>query len=259
MLTGMMYQTVNESGEVIMPTKVVLITSAIYAGLLAMSEFCLFYWHASSGTPLTIDQITITALITSAVSLPAIGYFVYRSEDALANLKRLERITRMDTLTGVLNRRSFEEQANGHISSFGLDQSAGTFLFIDVDHFKALNEEFGHVMGDKILAAIGASLMAGTYRTDVIGRLGADEFGVLLPTTAIEDGVRVAERLHRVIAQNCHSLDLGEQDVTVSIGLAPHRAGTSLAEVMRAADRQLLAAKKAGRDQICANTLRPVA
>lgn len=259
MTYAMIEKSSKTSGEVIMPTKVVLVTSAIYAGLLAMSEFCLFFWHFSSGTALAAGQITITALITSAVALPGIGYFVYRSEDALANLRRLQRISRMDMLTSVLNRRSFEEQANGLISTSGLDQSVGTFLVIDVDHFRSINEEFGHGVGDKILAAIGASLMAATYRTDIVGRFSADEFGVLLPTTTLEDGVRVAERLHRVIAQNCHEIDLGEKDLTVSMGLAQHNAGNSLAEVMRAASRQLAAAKKAGRDQICANALRPVA
>jgi len=249
----------NSSGEVIMPAKVVFITSGIYAGILIMTEACLYYWHYNAGTMLTDIQITVTAMITSAVALPAIGFFVYRSEDALANLRRLERISRIDTLTGLLNRRSFDEQANAHISTSGLDRSAGTFLFLDIDHFKSINDELGHGTGDKVLSAIGASLIAGTYPTDLCGRLGGDEFGVMLPNTTIEDGLKVAEYLHRTIAQNFHMLDLGDRDVTVSIGVAVHRAGTSLAECARAADRQLYEAKNAGRDQISFTGIRTAA
>ncbi|MEM8811122.1 MAG: GGDEF domain-containing protein [Pseudomonadota bacterium] len=255
----MRFEIVENSKEVIMPARIVLITSGIFSALLILSELCLFYWHFKSGMPLTSAQITITAMITSAVALPAIGFFVYRSEDALANLRRLERISCLDTLTGILNRRYFDERVNGLISKARANESAGTFLFLDIDHFKTINDELGHSVGDKVLSTVGTSLIAATLPNDVLGRIGGDEFGVFLPETNAENAVTVAERLQRTIAQNCHTLELGDKDLSVSIGVAEHRPGSSLAECIRSADHQLYAAKKGGRDRICAPTLKTVA
>ncbi len=255
----MMDKTADKPNDVVMPTRVVLITSAIYAGLLMLSEFCLVLWHLKFGTPLTVEQITVMALITSAVALPAVGFFVYKSEDALANLRRLEQISQVDTLTGLLNRRSFDERLESQIIVAGSQECAGTLLFIDVDHFKGLNEDLGYALGDRVLTTIAATLTATAQPDDVIGRLGGDRFGVFLPRTDIEGGLKVAERLQRAIAQNCHALDLGDKELSVSIGVADHRPGAAPRDCVRLADMQLQAAKTSGRDRICAYRLRTVA
>jgi diguanylate cyclase (GGDEF)-like protein len=152
----------------------------------------------------------------------------------------------VDTLTGVLNRRLFLETSANVLSKCRSDGAYAAALMIDVDHFKQINDQFGHPIGDTALKAvasvIGRSLRAG----DICGRIGGEEFACLLPNCSGLQALIVAERLRRAVAE------IPDFTITVSIGAAstddPNLV--TLEEIISAADRALYQAKRAGRNRV---------
>src|SRR6185436_14038196 len=115
------------------------------------------------------------------------------------------------------------------------------------DHFKRLNDSYGHAAGDAALRSIGDIVASGMRRSDVFGRLGGEEFGLLLPDTGIAGAATVADKLRRRLS----APTAGRRALTVSFGVAEVNAGASTARAMFAdADRALYAAKRAGRDRV---------
>ena len=125
--------------------------------------------------------------------------------------------------------------------------SALSLVVFDVDHFKRLNDSFGHAAGDAALRGIGDIVASDMRRSDVFGRLGGEEFGLLLPDTDIAGAAKVADKLRRRLSAPAP----GHRALTVSFGVAEIHAGASTAQAMFAdADRALYAAKRAGRDRV---------
>lgn len=156
-----------------------------------------------------------------------------------------------DALTGIDNRRSFQEQAElEFFKSKDADQEL-SFLMLDIDHFKAVNDTYGHDAGDEVLRALTACCKDILRATDIFGRLGGEEFGILLPRNGLAKAAQVAERL-RVAAME-RPVPAGEKAVafTVSIGVAQlSHEDASLEELMKRADLALYAAKQAGRNRV---------
>lgn len=151
-----------------------------------------------------------------------------------------------DSLTGVLNRRAIFERADAlwqQGTGFGL-------LLLDADHFKAINDSHGHSAGDQVLRHL-ARLLNRTLRDgDLIGRVGGEEFLVLLPDTGMHEGQAVAQRLRQRLAERPCQLDCLTLPVTLSMGLALSREADTLRDVVELADRRLYLAKSSGRDQL---------
>ena len=124
---------------------------------------------------------------------------------------------------------------------------------IDIDHFKAINDRFGHAVGDEVLRSVGSSLAGSVRAIDRAGRLGGEEFLVVLPETSAEDATAIAERMRRGVANRPVATSAGPLDVTVSIGVAA-ASNCEAGELMNLADRALYVAKNGGRDRIaCAD------
>ncbi len=157
----------------------------------------------------------------------------------------------MDPLTGMLNRRGFAEACARVIER---EASAGrpvTVLIFDIDHFKSINDRFGHPAGDELLRLF-ATLVIGNLRiSDLSGRIGGEEFAALLPC-ALEEGVIVAERVRLAFADAGITVEEGPVDTTVSVGVAGGPAGTELEVLLAAADTALYQAKRGGRNRIAA-------
>ncbi|TGD96908.1 sensor domain-containing diguanylate cyclase [Methylobacterium nonmethylotrophicum] len=174
----------------------------------------------------------------------------------------LARLSMTDGLTGLPNRRRFDrelEQAWEGAARLGGRPLA--LLIVDADHFKRFNDRYGHAVGDEILRGLAGSLSAAIHRPhDLVCRIGGEEFGVILPDTDEEGAVRVAERLHaEVAALSVGSAGILAGALTVSIGLAQATPSGSLADLYRAADGALYAAKAAGRNRTCRAEARPAA
>jgi diguanylate cyclase (GGDEF)-like protein/PAS domain S-box-containing protein len=154
-----------------------------------------------------------------------------------------------DELTGIANRRAFMRQLDREIrgaAEFGWPLAVAIF---DVDHFKEVNDRHGHAIGDKVLQLLVARAGAAIRGGDLIGRLGGEEFGILMPGATAEDAGLVAERLRRAIEMS-RTGDQGLPRITVSIGIALRANRRDASVLLAAADSALYAAKGAGRNQV---------
>jgi diguanylate cyclase (GGDEF)-like protein len=177
---------------------------------------------------------------------------VVQASPVLANLRNLalaETRAATDSLTGLPNRRSVDANVMRMVAHAGRSMEPIAVLLLDLDHFKQVNDRYGHAGGDEVLAAVGAALRASIRDSDFAGRYGGEEFIVVLPNTSVEGAVRVAEVLRGAIGEiKVASVD---QRIGVSVGVAAlpeHAADT--AGLVRSADRALYSAKSNGRDRV---------
>lgn len=160
-----------------------------------------------------------------------------------------ESLSRSDPLTGLANRRQLDQDLELEVERAGRYRRPMTFFMIDIDHFKTVNDSFGHALGDKVLKGVADLLRSQMRASDTVYRYGGEEFAVLARDTDLADGNSVAERLRRVVEKHYGPTTGGEVSVTVSVGLALLSLDAeSAAEVIDAADRALYTAKDAGRN-----------
>ncbi len=155
----------------------------------------------------------------------------------------------MDPLTGMFNRRGFAEACSRVIDREANAGRPVTVLIFDIDHFKSINDRFGHPAGDEILKLFAAVVVNGLRITDLSGRIGGEEFAALLPCS-LEEGVIVAERVREAFESSGIVDETGPVDTTVSIGVAGGPAGTELEVLLAAADTALYQAKRGGRNRV---------
>lgn len=162
----------------------------------------------------------------------------------------LRRIATTDELTGLLNRREFLEQATREFNRSLRYGNAISLLLVDIDHFKTINDRYGHAAGDEALRRLARAGEGCIRSTDIFGRLGGDEFAVLLLETDAANAVELAERLRTTLDAVGVDTDRGHTAFTVSIGVASRTDDRSIDELMSRADRSLYRAKNAGRDRV---------
>lgn len=167
--------------------------------------------------------------------------------------RELERLSQYDELTGLFNRRHFMSLARYALSRSARYGGDLSLLMLDIDHFKQVNDDHGHRAGDLVLAALSQEIRQALRETDIPGRLGGEEFAVLLPETGAAQAQEVAERLRKAIAAKPIGMG-GEMQLacTISIGIATKREGLAndLESLLQRADSALYAAKNAGRNQV---------
>tara|TARA_R110002126_G_scaffold144276_1_gene290295 strand:+ start:20 stop:505 length:486 start_codon:yes stop_codon:yes gene_type:complete len=147
-------------------------------------------------------------------------------------------------LTGLMNRRAFVLQANALIKQANRLQNAYSFLMLDIDHFKDINDQYGHDIGDEVLRKIAQLLKNNCRESDILARIGGEEFAIFTMNSSNTVPAHFAEKLLAVIrTEKIHGID-----VTVSIGVATSLTG-SFEELYKAADLLLYDAKHRGRDQ----------
>lgn len=154
-----------------------------------------------------------------------------------------------DPLTGLHNRRFLNEQMQLEISRCQREERSFGILLADIDHFKAINDNFGHDVGDRVLTTIAAQLHSGIRASDILCRFGGEEFVVLLPDADLKQAQVIAEKLRLRIAQLPDDLKLN-RPTTLSIGVAAYPAhGSSIEDLIKAADTALYEAKRTGRNR----------
>lgn len=166
--------------------------------------------------------------------------------------RELHRLAIMDCLTELPNRRHFLERLEAEIERSTRYDRPLSVAMIDLDHFKAINDTHGHAAGDEALRRFAATCRDALRASDVIGRLGGEEFAVVLPETALADAALVTERLREVVG----ALRIGDADdafsFTVSVGIAELRPGDDASRLLCHADKALYAAKRQGRNRVVA-------
>src|ERR1700752_4966734 len=164
----------------------------------------------------------------------------------------------MDPLTGMFNRRGFAEACARVIEREAHAGRPVTVLIFDIDHFKSINDRFGHPAGDEILKLFAAVVINNLRISDLSGRIGGEEFAALLPCP-LEEGVIVAERVREAFEASDIVVEEGKVDTTVSIGVAGGPAGTDVQVLLAAADTALYQAKRGGRNRVEAAEEMPLA
>jgi diguanylate cyclase (GGDEF)-like protein len=154
-----------------------------------------------------------------------------------------------DPLTGMFNRRGFAEACTRVIEREAVAGRPVTVLIFDIDHFKGINDRFGHPAGDELLKLFSTVVINGLRITDLSGRIGGEEFAALLPCS-LEEGVLAAERVREAFAASGIVCEEGPVETTVSIGVAGGPAGTELEVLLAAADTALYQAKRGGRNRV---------
>ncbi|MDD0837821.1 GGDEF domain-containing protein [Curvibacter sp. HBC61] len=175
------------------------------------------------------------------------------NNDLQIKQRELERLTRVDGLTGLLNRLTFVELTRGELARARRQGTATTLLVLDLDHFKRINDSWGHPAGDAVLRHVAALCMGTVRSTDLVGRLGGEEFIVLLPATTPEAGRKLAEKLRQRLEQSPVRVQDQLIQVTASIGLSgagPQDKTADFDSLYQAADQALYLAKHQGRNRV---------
>jgi diguanylate cyclase (GGDEF)-like protein len=171
--------------------------------------------------------------------------------DLVRHADELEALARIDALTGIANRRHFLEFAEIEWNRFERYQRPVSLVMIDIDNFKTINDAYGHDVGDQVLIAVARVCADIRRHADMVGRIGGEEFAVLLPETTLPQARMAAERLIRAIARQDIEIEGRVIHVTASAGVAEASdAGADFATLMRRADQALYVAKAAGRNRV---------
>lgn len=219
--------------------------------------------------PLKLEDRVIGAIVVAsetpggipreeARNVALLGALADTSLEMVWEMEEVSRRARTDALTGLANRRAFDEQLEqlvAHADRFGHSVS---LILVDVDHFKLVNDTWGHETGDVVLKSIAKTLSDGVRAVDVCARFGGEEIAILLPQTALAGAVELADRLRRAIGARPIMALGNEVPVTVSCGVACYPDGVLTKEALFAAsDRALYDAKNAGRNCVKSASAKP--
>ncbi len=188
------------------------------------------------------DELPLVESLTSQIGITL--------DNALTH-EKVERLSVTDGLTGLYNRRYFSERCEEEFSRASRHKMPLSVLIMDVDHFKRVNDAYGHQVGDVVLIAVARALCQSVRETDLIGRYGGEEFVVLLPHTDTNQAEAVAEKIRQTISDTVIA-EMGDQSVTISIGVAglDGMAANSIEDLVRHADAALYRAKEEGRNRV---------
>lgn len=188
------------------------------------------------------DYITKPAVIAEVVARVRAGLRIVELQ------KQLLELSRTDSLTSLHNRRAFDERFDDAFDQARRYHRPLSLAVIDIDHFKGINDRYGHDRGDAVLREVAHRVASCTRQSDFAARLGGEEFAILLPETALFEALQFGEKLRASIAAE----PIEEERVTVSIGIAsfPHSHVATPAVLFRAADQALYRAKENGRNRV---------
>ncbi len=191
--------------------------------------------------------------------LRALSVFASQVAIAVENARlysEVEQLAMTDELTGLYNRRCLFQMANEQIALARQNERPFSLIIIDLDEFKAINDTYGHIIGDEVVCGVAERCRLNARRGDSLGRYGGDEFIMLLPGSPLEAAVNVAERIRSLILMRPIETSIGHIAVTASLGVASLvDTDTDLVSLLIRADKSLYAAKQAGRNQVMVSNL----
>ncbi|SAK73135.1 GGDEF domain-containing protein [Caballeronia catudaia] len=212
----------------------------ITGGVDFMQQDCTFM-------PLTLEREVRAVCVT--ISDATHASMMQRARDEA--VAKLQEFADRDGLTGIANRRYFELRLADEFSRWQRYGGELSMLLFDLDHFKRINDDLGHLVGDTVLRVMAERVAKSVRVQDVFGRFGGEEFALLLPCTNFDDAMIVAEKVRRAIGETPIDVQGGRVPVTASVGAARARTGvtSSYEALINEADAALYTAKRAGRNR----------
>jgi len=211
-------------------------------------------YASATGAAQWLPWATVAGFIVASLLAVVLFLRVAQGRVRLAGLNaRLERIARVDALTDLYNRRGLDEHLAQATSAARRHEQPLSLMLLDIDHFKRINDAYGHQAGDAVLAQVATTIQLALRTEDVLGRWGGEEFLAVLRDTDLDAAVGLAERLRTTVADVAIALPDGSHtNVTISIGVS---AGTreTTDERIALSDRALYAAKEGGRNRVAAS------
>jgi diguanylate cyclase (GGDEF)-like protein len=195
-------------------------------------------------TPMNIAFLGLGIVTLPCLSIGAIML----AYDRMA--ERMERLATIDELTGALVRREFMAQAESRVTHANRGGSRFAVAIMDIDNFKALNDCYGHAAGDRTLSYFSAIVARAIRQQDIFGRLGGEEFAILLPDTSRADAIAMVNALRLQVAASMSAAPCGEMACTFSAGVDEFHPGETLADLMARVDAALYSAKAMGRNRV---------
>lgn len=218
----------------------------------------------SMGCVLVVNQYLAQPYSENAIATAMVGFiyisaffYAYSSRSVsfyqrmLDYNEQLKYLAHHDPLTGVMNARAYYECCNKLIEIANREHTSFAVLFVDLDHFKKINDQHGHDAGDRVLKAVSACLKSQARNSDLIGRVGGEEFSIFLPNTELSGAHHVAEKLRTEIEILMPQIESGPIRTTASIGVAINRTQQiTIASIQRQADQAMYHAKQQGRNRV---------
>ncbi|MBN1171543.1 MAG: diguanylate cyclase [Micromonosporaceae bacterium] len=197
---------------------------------------------ATGGRPYTEAEAEVAAALA--------GQGMVALDNAML-FRQVEETAARDWLTGLYNLRHFVDLAEQHVAAWQETQRLIAVIMADIDHFKAVNDRYGHGVGDEVIREVARRLAAELRDSDIVGRYGGEEFVILLTETTVSQAEGIARCLRRAVSGQRFATTAGLLPITVSVGLAfPGQAREGLFDLLRIADEALYAAKRGGRDRV---------
>ena len=185
--------------------------------------------------------------------LSVIGYQMAASLKHFQRFSSVKNMATYDTLTGLYNRRYFEERLGVEAEKSFYSGVPLSLVMVDIDHFKKVNDTFGHTEGDEILCKISSLLKNSVRRKDTVARYGGEEFMLILPEAGLEQSFVIAERIRQSVEKTLFEVGRAQVNLTLSMGISnfPSHRVKSKEELIKMADQALYDAKRGGRNKVC--------
>lgn len=233
-------------------------TKSIFAGFLTIADLGIILLFKDRSADLALETIVLSYILANVLGLfmaNRIQQFRQKQYTAFVqeqNIRQeLEKIAYIDHLTGTLNRRKFFQIGSLEFIRSKNMETPFSLIMLDLDFFKKLNDKAGHAAGDKYLKEFTRLITANKRRSDILGRLGGEEFALILPETNIHSALEIAERLRKACEEKEISFQNQILRTTISIGVSAHWHGDqTIQDVLKRADEALYQAKQKGRNQV---------
>lgn len=201
---------------------------------------------------INVQGLAVSILMPLGLGGPMVLFLMLRHEQLRHANQQLEQLATTDWLTACLNRGAFTSAVTHHLARrhlpAGLD--TGALLIVDADDFKSVNDRFGHDSGDEALRLIADAIRRAVRETDIVGRLGGEEFGIFLAGATLAAANQVAERVRLAVVRLVFQPHGAECPLSVSIGGAAYSGPAQYSNLYRLADQRLYEAKNTGRDRV---------
>lgn len=230
---------------------VLVITCAASAASIVLTSLVVLLLNAN-GQNL---NLVVAATIAAAIPLIVAPLLSWHLVGLLLRIHRVEEEMRslasFDSLTGLLSRHAFFDRANTYVSLARRDRTLFSVLVIDLDHFKLINDRYGHPAGDAVLKLFADVVNSVARRSDIIGRLGGEEFALVLPSTSADEALEFCHRLHAAVRKAVlkYGDDLIEYRISIGLASSDVAPGDIIDGLLARADVALYRAKRAGRNR----------